>query len=69
MSKAKRRIQTMYCVHTGRPSWHQQRAGHISSGVGCYWKKRDAMKYVRNYKKHHPDQPVFVTTSRKVRTF
>src|SRR6187551_517136 len=25
-----------YHAHTGRPSWHQARAGGISSGVGVY---------------------------------
>lgn len=69
MSKPKRRISTQYCVQTGRPSWHQQRAGHISAGAMCFWSKKDAKKYQRNFKKRHPDEPAFITTERKLRKF
>ena len=67
--RAKRRISTEYCVQTGRPSWHQQKAGHISSGSSCFWSKKAAKKYVRGFKKHHPDEPAFITTTRKLRHF
>jgi hypothetical protein len=63
----KRRISTQYCVHTGRPSWHQQRAGHASSGASCFWSKRAAEKYMRNFKKRHPDEPAFIQKERKLR--
>lgn len=52
-------------VHTGRPSWHQQRAGGISAAVGVYDKKEDAEKYVEGYKKHHPNEPVFIRERRE----
>jgi hypothetical protein len=63
----RRRIATEYCVHTGHPSWHQQRAGHGSSGAMCFWTKPEAEKYQRSFKKHHPDEPSFIQTTRRVR--
>ena len=52
--------RTEYHAHTGRPSWHQARAGHISSGVGVYSTREAAETYCANYRKHHPDSPCFV---------
>ena len=49
-----------YHAHTGRPSWHQARAGGISSGVGVYSTREAAETYCTNYKKHHPDEPCFI---------
>jgi hypothetical protein len=69
MSKSRRRISTQYCVETGRASWHQQRAGHISSGSTCFWSKKQAKKYMRGFKKHHPDEPAFIRSERKLRHF
>lgn len=66
---AKRRISNRYCVHTGRASWHQQRAGHISAGQTCFWTKAAAQKYMRNFKKHHPGEPAFVVKTRELRRF
>lgn len=48
-------------VHTGKPSWHQQRAGHISSSVmGGFATKAAAEEYARKFKEHHPDEPAIV---------
>lgn len=49
-----------YCVHTGQPSWHQAKAGHASSGHACFRTKHDAEKYMRGFKKHHPNEPAFI---------
>lgn len=69
MARARRRISTEYCVQTGAPSWHQQRAGHISAGGMCFFQKSKATKYMRNFKKHHPHEPAFITTTRKLQHF
>lgn len=65
----RRRISTQYCVHTGRPSWHQHRAGHISSGAACFWKKAEAEKYMRGFKKYNPGEPAFIVKERKLRAW
>lgn len=52
-------------VHTGRPSWHQQRAGHISAASGVYSTREVAERYQRNYKLHHPDDPCFIIEVRQ----
>lgn len=62
-----RRIATEYAVHTGRPSWHQARAGHYSSAVMLFWRKRDAQRFLRRCKRLRPDEPAFIVTSRKLR--
>ena len=50
-----------YEVHEGRPSWHQQCAGHISAAVTTGFTSRaDAEKLVEGLKKHHPDLHVFI---------
>lgn len=69
MAKPKRRISTQYCVMTGRASWHQAKAGHLFSSSICFWNKRDAKKYERNFKKRNPDQPIAVVKERKLRKF
>jgi hypothetical protein len=65
----RRRISTQYCVHTGVPSWHQQRAGHGSAGAMCFWMKTEAKRFLRRVKKLRPHEPAFITTSRKLRHF
>jgi hypothetical protein len=47
-------------VHTGKPSWHQARAGAISSGIITFPTQDEADIYVANYKVSHPDSPAFV---------
>ncbi len=69
MNKPRRRIATAYLVHTGRASWHQAKAGHSSSAVGLYWRKHEAMVYMRRFRKLHPWEPCFVTTERRIREF
>lgn len=49
-----------YEVHTGRPSWHQQKAGHISAGATIFNTRADAERYLANFKALHPDQPAFI---------
>lgn len=49
-------------AHTGKPSWHQARAGAISSGIVIFGTKDEADKYVERYKASHPDEPAFVIT-------
>lgn len=70
MARARRRISTEYCVHEGSPSWHQQRAGHVSAAMTCgIWSKREAEKLARGLRRHHPGMPVFITKERKLRRF
>lgn len=47
-------------AHTGRPSWHQARAGAISSGIVSFGTKKEAEQYVTKYKASHPHEPAFV---------
>jgi len=49
-------------AHTGRPSWHQARAGAISSGIVVFGTKDEADRYVEKYKASHPGEPAFVIT-------
>lgn len=69
MARPRRRISTEYCVHEGRPSWHQQRAGQISAGAMCFFTKRKATAFLRRVKKLRPNEPAFITTSRKLQHF
>lgn len=58
---------TTYDVHEGRPSWHQQRAGHISAGVTTGFVTRaDAEAFAARLQAHHPDMPVFVRERKSV---
>jgi len=51
----------VYDVHEGSPSWHQQRAGHISAAVTTGFKTRaEAEKFKEGLKKHHPNLHVFI---------
>jgi hypothetical protein len=48
-------------VHEGRPSWHQQRAGHISAAVTSGFKSpEDAEAFAAKLRAQHPNMPVFV---------
>ena len=67
MAKARRRVQTEYCVHTGRPSWHQRRAGHFAAEAMCFWTKREAEQFRRRVLKLRPAEPAFITKERKLR--
>lgn len=49
-------------AHTGRPSWHQARAGAMSSGIVRFGTKEEAEQYVTKYKASHPNEPAFVIT-------
>jgi len=49
-------------AHTGRPSYHQARAGAISSGIVVFGTKDEADQYVVKYKASHPGEPAFVIT-------
>jgi len=49
-------------AHTGRPSWHQAKAGAISSGIVRFCTKAEAEEYVERYKASHPGEPAFVLT-------
>ena len=53
--------EKVWVVNTGRPSWHQQRAGHISAGGIVWHSKEEAEQYMSRYKQHHPDEPAFIT--------
>lgn len=51
-------------VHEGRPSWHQQRAGHISAATTSGFKTRDeAEAFADKLRAKHPGMPVFVLPS------
>lgn len=50
----------IFDVHTGRPSWHQARAGHLSSGCMRFSTRQDADRYAAAYRRNHPGEPVFV---------
>lgn len=49
-------------AHTGRPSWHQAKAGAMSSGIVSFGTKDEAEQYVERYKASHPGEPAFVIT-------
>jgi hypothetical protein len=54
-------------VHEGRPSWHQQRAGHISAAVTTGFKTReDAEAFAVKLRTHHPHEYYFVLRGRAV---
>ncbi len=56
---------TTFDVHEGHPSWHQQRAGHISAGITSgFTSREDAEAFAARLKAHHPDMPVFVVERR-----
>lgn len=56
----------MYEVHEGRPSWHQQRAGHISAAVTTGFPTReDAEAFAQRLRDHHPHLYVFVLESKQ----
>ena len=48
-------------VHTGRPSWHQKRAGHLSSAITSGFDTREeAEEWLRRFQERHPGEPAFV---------
>lgn len=49
-------------AHTGHPSWHQAKAGAMSSGVVTFGTREEAEAYVSRYKASHPGEPAFVIT-------
>lgn len=49
-----------FIVHTGHPSWHQMRAGHISSGITEFTSLKDAEEYVARCKALRPNEPAFI---------
>lgn len=52
-------------VHEGRPSWHQQCAGHISAAVTSgFASEAEAQAYVDRLKTHHPEIPTFIVKHR-----
>ena len=53
-------------MHEGRPSWHQQRAGHISAGGTLCDTKAEAEEYLASFKKHHPNEVAFILPPTKV---
>jgi hypothetical protein len=58
MSTCKRIV---YDVHEGSPSWHQQRAGHISAAVTSGFRTRAEAEALRDgLLKHHPGMRVFI---------
>lgn len=58
---------SVFDVHEGKPSWHQQRAGGVSAAVTSGFKTReDAEAYQKRLAEHHPETSSFVI-ERKVR--
>jgi len=58
-------IPDTWDVHEGRPSWHQQRAGHISAAATVgFTSEAEAEEFARGLREHHPDMPVFVLKHR-----
>jgi len=45
-------------VGTGRPSWHQARAGHRDAGLMGFSSKIQALRYMARFKRHHPHEPM-----------
>jgi hypothetical protein len=56
--------RAQYCVHEGRPSWHQARAGGASAGAMCFSTKRKATAFLRRVKKLRPNEPAFIVKQR-----
>lgn len=57
MSKLVKRKRLEYCVATGRPSWHQQRAGASYDGLMCFNRRIEAKRYLSRVKRLRPDEP------------
>ena len=56
-------MRTVYDVHEGRPSWHQQQAGHISAAVTTGFESRsDAEAFQARLKQHHPTLYTFIVS-------
>lgn len=56
----------VYDVHEGRPSWHQQRAGHISAAATVGFLTLDAAEaFEAKRKAHHPDILTFILARRE----
>lgn len=54
-------VQSTYEVHEGIPSWHQQKAGHISAGVTTgFATRKDAEDFAERLKSQHPGMQVFI---------
>jgi len=49
-----------YHVHTGRPSWHQARAGHRSAGITVCTTRVSAERYRDAVLKMYPSEPAFI---------
>ena len=54
-------MPSTFDVHEGRPSWHQQKAGHISAGVTSGFKTREeAEVYMERCREYRPNEPRFI---------
>ena len=52
--------EKVWVVYSGRPSWHQQRAGHAYSGSMVWHSKAEADEYLARCKAHRPDEPAII---------
>lgn len=59
------RGQPEFILHTGQPSWHQRRAGHISAGSTVFHSRGDADGALRRYQATHPGDPAFVVEQKR----
>ena len=50
----------IYHVCTGRPTWHQARAGHVCSAVTVCPTRASAEEYLVGCKQYHPDEPAWI---------
>ena len=56
----------VWTVYEGRPSWHQQRAGHIAACSSVYHSSQEAEEYTARVLDRHPDRHVFVVHERRL---
>lgn len=58
------KVVSSWDVHEGQPSWHQQRAGHVSAASTTGFKTRaEAESFADKLRANHPQMLVFVLPS------
>lgn len=61
----KTRGQPQFVVHTGRPSWHQQQAGHISASSSVFTRRAAADEALAKFQARHPHEPAFIVEQKQ----
>ena len=54
-----------FVVYEGRPSWHQQRAGHIAGASSVFTTRKKAEDHMARMLKVWTDVPIFIIEREK----